>query len=234
MKSSEIARIQHVYQQYDQENLADKLWSPHNLGNQEIVRERHALLEHLLWAHGMLPLQGSRILEVGCGGGDVLASFIEWGAEARHLYGMELLSQRAAAAHERHPELQILQGNAAFPPLVSGAFDFIAFFTVFSSILDDSLRRQIAEESLQMLKPGGAIIWYDLRMPNPWNANLKPLRLADIAQLFPALTPALRSATLLPPLARRLGNLTRVVYPWLNTVGWLHTHYLGLLIDTRK
>jgi len=40
----------------------------------------------------------------------------------------------------------------------------------------------------------------------------------------------LRSLTLLPPLARRLGPWTEALYPLLGLCPWLRTHLVGLLI----
>lgn len=234
MSSSEIERIQQVYQEYSAANLGAILWSPENMGNRAIVHERHTALQRLLSTHGRLPLTEFRILDAGCGSGDVLASLIEWGALPQNLCGLELLPQRAAAAHDRHPTLQIHQGNAASQAFADNSFDLVLFFTVFSSVLDESLRRRMAAETMRVLKPGGAVIWYDLRIPNPRNQNTRPLSRKAIAELFPHLKQELRMTTLLPPLARRLGNLTAVMYPILNKFPLLRTHYLGLLLDDRS
>jgi ubiquinone/menaquinone biosynthesis C-methylase UbiE len=209
------------------------LWSPENAGNREIVQQRNATLHKLLGAHGRLPLTDLRILDAGCGGGDVLASLVEWGALPQNLHGLELLPQRAAAAHDRHPTLQIHQGNAASQAFADDSFDLVLFFTVFSSVLDESLRRQMAAETMRVLKPGGAVVWYDLRILNPRNQNTRPLSRGAIAGLFPNLRQELRTTTLLPPLARRLGDLTAIMYPILNALPLLRTHYLGLLLDDR-
>jgi ubiquinone/menaquinone biosynthesis C-methylase UbiE len=199
-----------------------------------MVGQRHAALQGLLAAHGRLPLAGMRILDAGCGGGGVLASLSEWGAESRNLYGVELLPQRAAAAHACHPALQILQGNAAIQAFPDRCFDLVLFYTVFSSVLDPGMQRQMADETMRVLKPGGAVVWYDLRVPNPNNKNTRPLGRKDIAALFPSLELDLRTTTLLPPLARRLGVLTGIMYPMLSALPWLRTHHIGLLIDHRS
>jgi ubiquinone/menaquinone biosynthesis C-methylase UbiE len=123
-----------------------------------------------------------------------------------------------------------LQGNAAALSFDAATFDLILFFTVFSSVLDDSLRQDMAAEALRVLKPGGAIVWYDLRLPNPGNKEVRPLSRKAIGTLFPTLTPHLQATTLLPPLARRLGRATGKLYPVLSRIGWLRTHYVGLLM----
>ncbi len=230
MSSTEVTRIQNVYQGYHDANLGATRWSPANEGNRRIGSERAALIAGLLQRHGYLPLLGRRILDAGCGSGDVLAGCVEWGAQPQDLFGLELLGGRAAEAHARHPNLAVLQGNAAALGFGSATFDLVLFFTVFSSVLDDGLRRAMAAEALRVLKPQGAIVWYDLRTPNPRNPNLRPLGPRQIAALFPSLTLHLRTTTVLPPIARRLGKSSGFVYPTLSRVGRLHTHYAGLLI----
>jgi len=229
MNSNEWERIQQVYQGYSDANLGGTRWSASNAGNRLIGAERQALAGQLLNKYGFAPLGERRVLDIGCGNGDVLASFCQWGAQPKHLYGLKLLPQRAAAAHSRYPDLHIMQGNAAMLGFDTGVFDLILFFTVFSSVLNDDLRQTIATEALRILKPGGAIIWYDLRIPNPGNANVKPLGRKELQSLFPSLTLDLQATTLLPPLARRLGKATELLYPRLSRLGWLRTHYVGLL-----
>jgi ubiquinone/menaquinone biosynthesis C-methylase UbiE len=230
MSGDEITRIQAAYQGYQDANLGAARWSPTNKGNRRIGSERAAVIESLLQRHGYLPLQGRRILDAGCGSGDVLAGCIEWGAQPQHLVGLELLGGRAATAHALHPTVSILQGNAAALGFGDASFDLVFFFTVFSSVLDDTMRQAMAAETLRVLKPRGAVVWYDLRIPNPRNANLRPLGRRQVTALFPSLTPHLCTTTVLPPLARRLGKSTAFVYPKLSRVGWLHTHNAGLLI----
>lgn len=229
MSEAELHRIERVYAGYAAANRGAERWSAANAGNRAIGEERAALVGELLRRHGMAPLAERTVLDIGCGNGDVLAGFTAWGAQPQQLYGLELLETRAAAARTRHPALSILQGNAAALSFDAAAFDLILFFTVFSSVLNDSLRRNMAAEALRVLKPGGAVIWYDLRMPNPGNTNVRPLGRKAIGALFPTLRPYLQAGTLLPPLARRLGRATETLYPILSRVGWLRTHYVGLL-----
>jgi len=230
MTDAELHRIERVYAGYEAAHRGADRWSPANAGNRQIGAERAALVGALLRGHGYAPLGGRRVLDIGCGSGDVLAGFTAWGAQPQQLCGLELLGGRAAAARARHPELPILQGNAAALGFDAAAFDLILFFTVFSSVLEDNLRRGMAAEALRVLKPGGAIVWYDLRMPNPGNPNVRPLDRKAIKALFPTLTPHLQATTVLPPLARRLGRATGMLYPLLSRMAWLRTHYVGLLL----
>lgn len=226
----EVERLKQVYQGYQAREAVQPLWSRHNIGNQALIKERNASLKHLLQTKNFLPLTNSKILDVGCGTGNNLANFIEWGALASNLYGVDLLPERIQAAQQQYPTLHFQRGNAEQLNFETGAFDLVLFSTVFSSILDAQMTKNVAAEARRILKPGGAIIWYDFRYRNPGNAHTRPMTKAEIRKLFPDFGFYLRTITLLPPLARHLGRLTFILYPLLATVPFLRTHYLGLLV----
>ncbi|KAF0109683.1 MAG: glycosyl transferase family protein [Chloroflexi bacterium] len=74
----------------------------------------------------MIP-QGARVLEIGCGNGDLLASL-----KPRVGAGVDFSPEMVALAKELHPELQFINGSAdQFD--VEGSFDFI----ILSDILND-------------------------------------------------------------------------------------------------
>ncbi len=226
----EIDRIKQTYQGYNDAKLSRRLWSANNPGNKAIVTDRSASLNEMLRMRRLLPITNHRILDIGCGNGDVLASCLEWGAVPDNLYGIDLLSERVLAARERYPEFHIQEGNAERLAFPDQYFEMIMFFTVFSSILDVAMRENIAAEASRVLKPGGAVIWYDFFYRNPLNSHTQSMKRTDIIALFPDFIPYLSTTTLLPPLARRLGRLTNLLYPILSMIPFLRTHYIGLLV----
>lgn len=229
MNEQEVARITQVYNQYREDGRFQAQWSEHNPGNQAILAERRQTMAQVLQTHGLLPLTSHRILEVGCGSGNVLASLQTWGATAENLYGIDLLPDRIAAAQQKYPNLNFRCANAEQLPFPNNYFDLILVFTVFSSILDAQMSSHVAAATMRVLAPHGAILWYDFRYNNPRNPHVHGMRRHDIARLFPKLQQELTAVTLLPPLARRLGRLTPLLYPLLRIVPALRTHYLGLL-----
>lgn len=229
---NEVDRIKQVYAGYSSAGLGRKLWSAENPGNQTIVRERMDRLGRLLQVGGLLPLTGRRILDIGCGNGDVLASFAQWGARPQNLFGVDLLAERAFGACARHPDLAFQQSNAEHLAFAARSFDMIVFFTVFSSILDQTMRQHVAQEADRILAPGGTVVWYDFRYRNPNNPHTQPLTPADVSQLFPGYTMRMEAVTLLPPLARRLGAVTDLLYPALAAIPPLRSHYVGLLFKS--
>ena len=226
----EVERIKQAYRLYDEADLAHKLWSAENPGNQKILNERISALQDLLGQAQLLPLTTHRILDVGCGNGDVLASFLNWDAQPNNLYGIDLLADRIKIAKQKFPLFHFEEGNAESLPYPDSYFDVVMFFTVFISILDMRMRSNIAREADRVLKQGGVIIWYDFRYRNPRNYNTQPVGRKQITDLFPGYRLKLKSVTLMPPLARRLGKVTNLLYPILATIPFLRTHYIGLLL----
>jgi SAM-dependent methyltransferase len=225
----EIARLRKTYQSYRDEGI-DRRWSPENPGNREMLRERHAVLRSLLVAHHLLPLDGRMILDVGCGTGGELARLQSWGAQGRHLYGVDLLPERIAAAREAHPEMILSCGNAESLDFPDGTFDMVLLFTVLSSILDKVMAQRLCSEVGRVLKPDGAVLYYDFRFHNPYNLHVRRLKKRELPHLFPGYEMQFRSLTLLPPFARRLGRWTNGLYPILAGIPFLRTHLMCLLI----
>lgn len=232
--NDEIERIIRVYQHWREDLVIQARWDKRNLGNQAILKERQRVMQVLLKAHGFWPLNDLRILDVGCGRGDVLASLQQWGAKPENLYGVDLLQDRIEEAKRRHPDLNFLCANAEHLEFSDGSFDLVLLFTVFSSILDDTVAQNIAKEIARVLRPSGAVLWYDFRYNNPWNPNVRGMTTHHIHRFFPEFEVHLRTITLLPPLARRLGRLTPVLYPFLVAIPILRTHYLALLMKRMR
>jgi ubiquinone/menaquinone biosynthesis C-methylase UbiE len=142
---------------------------------------------------------------------------------------VDLVPEHVEAARRSFPEICFRTGNAEELDLPDACMDLVLLFMVFGSILDDQMAAQIAGEARRVLKPGGAVVWYDWRYPNPGNPHVRAIPRAMIRRLFPGFGLCLRSVTLLPPLARRLGRATPVLYPVLTKVPPLRAAYCGLL-----
>ena len=226
----EVQRLAQVYRTYRESHAIQAQWDESNPGNHAILRERQRGIRRLLSTHGFLPLTGRRVLEVGCGSGKVLASLLELGAQPENLYGMDLLPERIAEAQQHYPDLSFQCANAEQLEFPETSFDLVLLFAVFSSILNEQMSCNVAYEVSRVLRPGGAVLWYDFRYDNPRNSNVRGMNKRDIETLFLDFHMRLHTITLLPLLARRLGRLTLVLYPALASVPPLRTHYLGLLV----
>lgn len=224
---SETERIARAYA--DMEARADDRWSLANPGNRWMLQERRQAFTRLLSAAGWIPLAGRRVIEVGSGTGGELAWLRELGARPSDLVGVDLLADRVASARKANPDIEFRQANAEHLDFPDAAFDLAMTLTVFSSILDRTMAENVAAEIKRVLKPGGGLLWYDVRYDSNSNPNVKAVPRARIAELFPGMRAELKTVSLLPPVARRLGRTTPVLYPLLSTIPPLRSHLVGLL-----
>lgn len=227
--TDEVARLRRVYDGYEAAGRMHGLWAPQHPGNRAMHAERDRLLARLLTRTGHAPLAHRRILDLGCGDGDVLASLRRLGAEPARSFGADVRFAALAAAHAHHPQLGLACADGTRLPVRDVGVDCVLAFTVFSSILDDAVARAVAAEIRRVLRPGGVLVWYDFRIGNPGNPNVRGVSRRALAALFPGWRMHLRRVTLLPPLARRLGTATPWLYPLLAALPPLRTHWLGVL-----
>lgn len=224
----EIRRIEMAYAERDRTLSGTLKRDQTNPGNQWLKQEHRQRLEKIL-RERFGRLAECRVLDVGCGYGSLLAWFHELGVPAENLVGVDLLPNRIETAGKTYPEFTFIQGNAEFSEFPEESFDLLSAFTVFSSILDPVMARNVAQSMTQLLKRDGAVVWYDMRYRNPRNRHTIAMTKPRIGELFPSFTMELEPITLLPPLARRLGRTTHWTYPVLASVPLLRGHYLGLL-----
>jgi ubiquinone/menaquinone biosynthesis C-methylase UbiE len=195
-------------------------------------RERAVL--GLLRTAGLIPLADRRILEVGCGGGQWLVDFETWGARRANLAGIDLIESRVRAAQARlaptgSAGADIRIGDASDLPWDDGTFDIVLQSTMFSSILDRTMRTKAAAEMVRVLRPGGAILWYDLLVGNPQNRAARRISSAEVRALFPGLSFASRRVTVAPPLARLFARRAPLLVVLLEEARLLNTHLLAIL-----
>jgi ubiquinone/menaquinone biosynthesis C-methylase UbiE len=194
------------------------------------TQERERKLLRKLAAYGYVTLQDSRLLEIGCGTGNWLGDFVRWGVRPENICGIDLLPERVAVAREFSPRgITLACGNAARLELKSGSCDLVLQSTVFTSILDQELKRQMAREMLRVVAPSGLIIWYDFFLNNPRNPDVRGVGKAEICRLFPACEIDLEKLTLAPPIARFLAPRSRPLYHVLSSCKLCCSHYLGII-----
>lgn len=220
-RTPEVDRLHQVYEGYDADGAARARWSLDNPGNRAIHAERTAR------AAALLGEARGPVLELGCGEGRVLDELARALPGAGVRVGVDLRASRLAVADGRVPSARFAAAEGSALPFPSGAFGLVLAFTLFSSILDPLQAERVAGEVGRVLRPGGRVLWYDLRRANPSNPEVRALTAGDVAGLFPGWAADLRPVTVLPPLARRLGPVTGVAYPALAHVRPLATHLLG-------
>lgn len=222
-KQQETERIRREYERRQRE-IEPGFYALDRPANLFARHAQERALAAALRHSGLLPLAARRVLEVGCGSGQWLATFEELGAQRARLAAIELDEGRWRQAAERFPGADLRHGNAADLPWEDGRFDVVFQSTVFTSILDPDLRREIAAEMLRVLAPGGRILWYDFTWDNPANANVRGVRRRELGELFPGCRIHARRVTLAPPVARRLVPVSRLAAEFLQELRWLNTH----------
>jgi SAM-dependent methyltransferase len=215
---------------YARRQAPDARYTWANPGHVFNAHERERQVLRLLRQEGCFPLTGKTILDVGCGTGAWLRDFAKWGALPDDLSGVDLLADRVEEACRLcAPGTRIACGSAAALPFPNAWLDIVLQSTVFTSILDTDLKRQIAGEMLRVVKPGGLILWYDFRVNNPWNPDVRGVTKREIAGLFPGCRLDLRRITLAAPLSRWLAPRSWLASYVLAHLPPLCTHLLGTI-----
>jgi ubiquinone/menaquinone biosynthesis C-methylase UbiE len=237
---NEAERIRREYERRSRE-IPDDYYSLFNPTVLYLYQQRTRAVLSALKNAGMVPLEGRKILDVGCGTGSWLSDLEAWGARRENLAGIELDPSRGKRAQTRFtaqreesgallsPGADIRIGDASRLPWPDAFFDIVLQGTVFTSILDDGMKRAIAGEMSRVLKPGGIVLWYDFFYNNPGNPSVKGVCAGEIRALFPRHSIRLKRITLAPPIARRLVPVSWNGAEILEKLVFLNTHYLGIL-----
>jgi len=187
---TEISRLRTEYARRDAEGLS-RMYHYANPAFAFHMQEREwAVLRMFKNAH--VDLAGTRLLEVGCGTGHILQRFQEFGAGKS--VGIDLADHRLRIGRKQYPRLFLLHGNGAELPFTDGAFDVVMQFMCLSSVLDPGTRQQISGEMWRVVRPGGVILYYDLR-PLPIAARLLSLPYSLAKKQFGKTTPSSEEGT---------------------------------------
>jgi len=224
----ESARICAEYDRRDKE-IPTEFYSWSAPGNLLMYGQSVRTCIAALKRRSMFPLNGLRIADIGCGFGGWLLEFIQWGADPWRLAGVDLIPERIGQARRRIPQADLRLGSAQKLPWTDESFDLVSQFTVFTSILDPLLKQAIAEEMLRVLRPGGAILWFDFRIDNPTNSNVRGIRAREINALFAGCDMELWPTVLAPPLSRLIAGRSWPFAEVLYSIPFLRTHYVGLI-----
>jgi ubiquinone/menaquinone biosynthesis C-methylase UbiE len=127
------------------------------------------------------------------------------------------------------PAADLRVGDASHLPWPASTFRLVVASTVFTSILDGSVRRVVASEATRVLTSDGALLWYDFAVNNPRNAHARGVRRRELRELFPTLRGRIESVTLAPPLARFVARRSWTLATVLEAIPLLRTHLVAVL-----
>lgn len=224
--TNELARIRAAYSRRTDQSR----YSPVDPANLLASREQEEKVLSAFSRRGCLPLENARILEIGCGTGYWLREFIRWGARPENITGIDLLPERIAEARTLcSPQITLRCQSAEQLDYSSATFDFVLQSTVFTSILSEPMKTQIAREMLRVLRPGGTILWYDFTVNNPCNPDVRGIPRREIVKLFPGCRFEFRKLTLAPPVGRPLARVSTLLYRALSAIKIFDTHCLATI-----
>lgn len=201
---------------------AGRSWSILNPGNRAAREELLAAI--LAASRPQLDASGD-LLDCGCGTGWLLEALAGAGVAPGRLHGVDVDPERVAAAARRVPGATAIVADARELPFADAAFDAVFQVVSLSSFGAAEQLRAALAESRRVLAPGGALVVYEPRLPNPLNPRTRRLRRGDLDAAGLAADES-RSLTLLPPLGRRLGRLTPTLQPLLTRLPPLRSHRL--------
>jgi ubiquinone/menaquinone biosynthesis C-methylase UbiE len=171
-------------------------------------------------------IAGTRgILDAGCGTGWCLRALAEAGVRPERLRGIDIQPERVAAARQAVPGAEIGVGDALNLRFPDESFALILQLTLLSSLGSHDAVHKALGEALRVLAPGGLLLIYEPRVPNPLNRHTLLVRNSDLTRA--GITPREQvSLTLIPALARHLGGRTKDRYERLTRLPFLRTHRL--------
>lgn len=189
-------------------------------------RQREIEIIRAISKTGLGPIINKNILDVGCGSGNILGYFLQCDVLSENLFGIDLLCVRIDEARRLYPKMSFWCGSAESLPYCDRFFDIIIQSTMFTSILDSTMKKKIADEMLRVLKPDGIIIWHDYRFNNPLNKDVKGIRKKEIIELFDHCHFSFKLMNLNPLIARPLSQLSWKLCEFFEKVIFLRTHWL--------
>lgn len=225
----ERARIQAEYERRDKD-LNKDLYAPWQPAPIFMHTGRKRVASMMLNRAGFVPFDGDQCLEIGFGSMGWLPDLITWGVRETDLHGIELNPDRVNQVKQILPQADLRAGDAGSLPWESNNFKLVVASTVFTSILNDTLRRMVAREIVRVLAPGGALLWYDFAFNNPKNSQVRGVGRRELRDLFPELQGEIRSVTLAPPLARFFAPRSWAIASLLEAVPFLRTHLLAVMV----
>lgn len=193
---------------------------------------------HLAYAverYAPLRLQSCSILDVGCGGAGWLLQLIRFGADPGRCFGIDLDGSRVEIASASLPRGHVQTGDATDLPWPEEFFDIVTQFTMCTSVMSNLARTKIASEMVRVAKPGGILIWFDFRVNNPANPNVRGIKESEVRSLF-AGNEIVRccSVILAPPLARRVVPISWILALICEKVPFFRTHQFIVIRKARS
>ena len=198
------------------------------IGDMLINVERDKYLRKIAEKENILS-ENKEILDFGCGEGFVMDLFNKWGASPHFLTGVDISDKRISNAKLIFPKFNFFLIDNSLP-FEDEKFSAIIVSTVFSSIRNNQERAFWASELTRVLKSNGVIIFYDMKINNPFNAKTKKVLLSDLKDLFNGYEINHWTLTVWPHFARLISKFSIKSYSVMTKFKFLHTHFIASLV----
>jgi ubiquinone/menaquinone biosynthesis C-methylase UbiE len=174
------------------------------------------------------PASTLKVLDIGCGSGAGWYQLFRLGVKPNNMTGIEIQSERLDHVADLYPQATAVLGDASCIPLADGSFDLVYESTLFATLTDDHLRKDIASEMIRVCKSSGYLLLIDWRIQKFWDPNFGVLNKRELKRLFGVgkysklvcITPG----SLIPPLGRLL---SKYAWPLYFLVAWLCPPLVG-------
>ncbi len=220
-----MSEAENIKLRYEKRKINTRVNGESKIFIEKVIAEREAVYSSVIQKNFEIISQ-VKFLEIGAGEGANIPFFRSLGIQDENIIVAELLPERANKLRQKFSGITVAEGDA-LQLNYKNTFDIVFQSLVFTSILDDAFKKQLAQKMWSMLKPGGIILWYDFKYNNPANKDVKGVNKNEIRQLFPSLRPIdFFSVTLAPPIGRRIG----IFYDFVNSVfPFLRTHLIAVI-----
>lgn len=223
--ADEHNRIDSVYT--DRKKLENR-YSLSNHGNR-FNHEQMLQAVNAILLESRIDIPNMNWLDLGSGELTLFEDISALGFDSARSIASDILLWRLLRGRDQKRGHNLVNASARQLPFGDESFDLISQFTMMTSILDSTLKKEISEDILRVLRPGGYLLWYDFRVNNPGNKNTRAIGAEELRELFSPLKANLKTITLLPPLARKIGLVSDRLLKFLNIFPMLRTHYLALI-----
>ena len=150
------------------------------------------------------------------------------GADPSKLSGIDLRPDAIELAQQRLPGATLSTGDASSLPYPDGSFDLVYQAVALSSMPSPAMRKRVAAEMRRVARPGGLIVSYDFAW-NPINRDTVGIGNRELRRLYPRMPMEIHRVTLIPPLARWVGDRSEHLLRVLAAIPPLRTHRLAII-----
>ena len=218
----EAARVEAVYSRYLTQPRKQRAWAADNPGNAAL---REELLAKLLDVGRPQLERDGRVLDAGCGSGYWLEALARSGVAAGRLHGVDIRAGRVAPRPGLPEEVELRTADLRELPQPDDSFELVLLFTALSSLASGEDVRRALGEARRVLAPGGAVLVYEPRIPNPFNRETRRIRRGELERGLGGAVAA-HPLTPLPPLVRLAGRRAPRAVPALMRLPLPRTHAL--------